>query len=337
MDHDNLIEQAHEGGLDISVEEKTIRAAFDLSFDNLQQKDQRVFLMLGVHPGRVVDREEIAAMTGSSVDGAGAQLERLCDASLLVEVGCHRYTLHDLVRRYVERKAAEMPTADRRQALTALAHHYATRSQQFAEEAGWSLLRYDTPGPRRPPAPLPEGRSQALTWFTSKRANLLDILGELDDGAVGECPHDAIRPAFVSLVAAMAGYLRNNGPWEVAERLHARAAELAPDPVAQAVAYNNLGITHRLLGQVNPSGDGSNAPSLRWPRRKESSPVRSSIRGGSAWVGRTPSTSAGSLPTSVDSWPSGPAIRLQPVSTTARRCDSFATLESSTTCRTTRT
>ena len=157
-----------------------------------------------------------------------------------------RYTLHDLVRRYVERKAAEMPTADRRHALTALVHHYATRSQQFADEAGWSLLSTTRPVRDGPGAPLSEGQSEALTWFTSKRANLLDILGEPDDGAVGECAHDAVRPAFVSLVAAMAGYLRNNGRWEVAERLHARAAELAPDPVAQAVAYH-LGITQRLL------------------------------------------------------------------------------------------
>ncbi len=55
----------------------------------------------------------------------------------------------------------------------------------------------------------------------------------------------------VALIDAMAGYLRNNGPWENAAELHHLAADVAErcgDARARGIALNDLGITYRLLG-----------------------------------------------------------------------------------------
>jgi tetratricopeptide (TPR) repeat protein len=249
----NLIAHAQERSLDIAAEDKTINAAFELSYLSLTDEEKRIFSLLGVHPGRTIDRKDAAALTGALTDQdgqwIGSRLDHLCNMSLLEDAGAGRYTMHGLIRRYATGKARQLPASERDRALAALVGHYLMWAQKCATEAGWALLRHDTPAPRRPLDPLPGGRSRALEWFAAVRLNLLDILDLIDH----EPQRGNIHQALVSLVAALAGYLRNSGPWDTAKRLHARAARQSTEPLASAIAYNNLGITCRLLGQLGLS------------------------------------------------------------------------------------
>jgi tetratricopeptide (TPR) repeat protein len=98
--------------------------------------------------------------------------------------------------------------------------------------------------------PLPErvsgvpaalARTAALDWFEQRRPHLLACL---DDATTNHLHHWVVR-----LTGAMAGFLRNHGPWDQAITLHeaaVRAAAHLADEPARAVALNDLGIMYRL-------------------------------------------------------------------------------------------
>jgi tetratricopeptide (TPR) repeat protein len=83
----------------------------------------------------------------------------------------------------------------------------------------------------------------------------LNLLGCLHHAAehVHAVPESDLGAQLVALTDAMAGYLRNNGPWDTAEQVHENSAGIAKHldyTRAQAVALNDLGITRRLRGNL---------------------------------------------------------------------------------------
>ena len=227
----------------------------DLPYVGLDGEQQLLLTMLGVHPGPIIDREDAAALVGALTDEdghrVGSQLERLCALKLLHDEGDGRYTMHERTRYHAGRRAAALPADVRDRAFDALVCRYAMWSHRYMDKAGWALLRHDTPATHRPPGPVVDGLSGALTWFTKNHENLLAILGLLGQKGV---THERIHPALLSLDFALAGYLRNRGPWNVAKKLHAWAAHRSAEPLAEAIALNNFAITCRLRGQLDPFG-----------------------------------------------------------------------------------
>jgi hypothetical protein len=95
----------------LSAEDDTVAAAFEVSYRHLIPDRKRLFRLLGLHPGSDIDSCAAAALAGSSLAETRSLLDGLHGEGLLTEVGCHRYRMHDLLRRYARSHAADRPAA----------------------------------------------------------------------------------------------------------------------------------------------------------------------------------------------------------------------------------
>ena len=82
------------------AENLSVAAAFDLSYQDLTQGQQRLFRRLGVHPGTDIDAYAAAALDGTDLAAARRHLDGLYDHYLLAEPARGRYRLHDLLREH---------------------------------------------------------------------------------------------------------------------------------------------------------------------------------------------------------------------------------------------
>jgi DNA-binding SARP family transcriptional activator/tetratricopeptide (TPR) repeat protein len=224
--------------LDLAAEHASIRAAFDLSYQHLPAARQRFLRHLALHPGTQIEPHAAAALAGVQLDEATGLLDALHTDSLLIEIGYHRYAMHDLIRTYASTLATHDPTADRRTATDRLLDFY----QHTASTANARLSRLTRPTTAQPgpDLPYPAGPDQALSWLRTERANLLACLANTDDPR-----------RIVALTAGLTELLRRDGPWTDALTLHARAAQVAAslgDKLEHANALHDLATVSRLSG-----------------------------------------------------------------------------------------
>ncbi|MFY1671318.1 ATP-binding protein [Plantactinospora sp. WMMB334] len=226
-----------------------VAAAFDLSYRRLPAGLRRFFRRLGLHPGTEIDPYAAAALDAISPSQARRHLETLYHDHLVDQPNRGRYRMHDLIREYARHRAGRDPARDRAEATNRLLDYY----QHAAQIANRQLAR---PGRHRPddsprtPAALPDihNRQDALAWMNAERGNLAACLGAL---TAGQQTH-----RIVTLAAATAPYLRDNGPWDHAVSLHqaaASAARRAGNRRAQADALRELGTVHRASGNYTPA------------------------------------------------------------------------------------
>jgi DNA-binding SARP family transcriptional activator/tetratricopeptide (TPR) repeat protein len=108
---------------ELSVGDRSVGAAFALSYERLDEPRRRMFRLLGVHPGPEIDVPAAAALAGVARAEANALLESLVDDHLVQQPVTGRYRLHDLVRRHARTVAlAEEPA--RGQALRRVVDFY---------------------------------------------------------------------------------------------------------------------------------------------------------------------------------------------------------------------
>ncbi|HEX6857126.1 MAG TPA: NB-ARC domain-containing protein, partial [Streptosporangiaceae bacterium] len=79
------------------AENLSVAAAFDLSYADLSDAQQRLFRRLGLAPGTDLDAAAVAALDETSLGNARAKLDELYDHHLITEPGPGRYQLHDLL------------------------------------------------------------------------------------------------------------------------------------------------------------------------------------------------------------------------------------------------
>ncbi|WBQ07025.1 AfsR/SARP family transcriptional regulator [Kribbella sp. CA-293567] len=87
-----------------------VEGAFARSYEGLLPSSRRLFALLGLVPGPDVTVPTAAALLGSNLQQAGALLDSLVSANLLVRQG-DRYRMHDLIRLYAEQRAEVEPDA----------------------------------------------------------------------------------------------------------------------------------------------------------------------------------------------------------------------------------
>jgi NB-ARC domain len=163
----------------MATEELSVAAAFDLSYADLTEDQQRLFRRLGLHPGSGIDAAAAAALDETDIATARGRLEALYDQYLLTEPVHGRYRLHDLLGAHARALGARAdPVADRDQATARLLDYY-----QHTVACAEALL-----AGQAAPSPVPSslissaqltalgGRDQALTWLRTERANLLACL-----------------------------------------------------------------------------------------------------------------------------------------------------------------
>lgn len=239
----NLAAETRASLLTLTAEHESVAAAFEVSYRHLDPALQRMFCLLGLHPGAAIEAYAAAALAGTGPAGAAGLLDALHGEGLLTETGHRRYGLHDLLRRYARDHAAGMSGSG--QAVERLLDYY----QHTAARADALITVYTQPGP---PPPLPaellaapdlQDANQALAWVRADRASLLACLD-----AAARAGQDA---RVIALTAGIAGLLRLDGPFPDAVTRHTAAAQAASrldDRLGQANALTDLGSVRWRMG-----------------------------------------------------------------------------------------
>jgi tetratricopeptide (TPR) repeat protein/transcriptional regulator with XRE-family HTH domain len=224
------------------AESLSVAAAFDLSYADLGQVQQRLFRRIGAAPGTEIDAYAAAALDDISLEAARAQLEELYDHHLITEPTLGRYLLHDLLREYA-RALSDGDAADSQAAAGRVVNYYA----HVAVSASKHVATWTTAGGRLPPvsppasAPQLSTSSEATAWLASERPNL--------HAAVRYGATQRMAAHAVAIAAAMGGFLRARGHWEQAAEQYQTAliaAREADDLPGQAGLLDELGLLQQL-------------------------------------------------------------------------------------------
>jgi DNA-binding SARP family transcriptional activator len=117
----HLITETRARLLTVTVENHTVAAAFEVSYQHLDAGLRRFFRYLGLHPGPDIDARSAAALTALPLEQAAGHLDVLHSFRLLSEPVPRRYRMHNLIRQYARGLAAAEGGTDRAEALSRLA------------------------------------------------------------------------------------------------------------------------------------------------------------------------------------------------------------------------
>jgi tetratricopeptide (TPR) repeat protein len=215
---------------EIRYGDKAVRAAFDLSYRDLDDEQARLFRLLTLNPGSEISTEAAAIVAGQEQRPARWMLEALARAHL-IEHGSSdgRWRMHDMVRIYADEKGRARTELDHRGiALDRLLDHY------LAAAADADVHMRALPG--KPVFGRFTRREEALAWLEAERENLV--------GAVGAAATDHPGTA-VLLAAALAEFLdwvRRFDDGITVARLAAAAAASLDNKHGEAKALIDLGI-----------------------------------------------------------------------------------------------
>ncbi len=229
----------------MATENLSVAAAFNLSYADLTDDQQRLFRRLGLQSGADIDGYAAAALDGTGLASARRGLAALYDQHLLSEPAPGRYRMHDLIREHSRALADRLDSdGDREQSVARLLDYY----QRTAARANALIVSQTlTPSPAAGtvPAAVPAlgDRGQGLAWVRAERANLTACL----DRVTGAGQHARV----IALTAGLAGLLASDGPWAEAVARHAtavHAAQVLGNRPGQATALTNLGTARYLTG-----------------------------------------------------------------------------------------
>ncbi|MBO2458358.1 AfsR/SARP family transcriptional regulator [Actinomadura violacea] len=239
------------GLAELATAERGVAAAFTLSYRQLDPGHQRLFRLLGLHPGRDIEPRAAAALAGLDPVEAEDLLEDLLDVHMLQQHEPGRYRFHDLLRRYARDTAATEPPEERHAALTRLLDHY-------VGTAGAAMdVLYPDSAHRRPrlehaaePAVAFRDADEALAWLAAERADLvLSAAYAADNG----------WPAHTgALATTLYRHLYDQALHDDARVLYGKALDAArrrADPAAEGRALTDLGWVHRVQGDPELARD----------------------------------------------------------------------------------
>jgi tetratricopeptide (TPR) repeat protein len=219
--------------------DRSVAAAFRLSYAALPPDQQHMFELLALHPGPDVDGYAAAALAGVALRDAERLLDRLLDAHLIAQHTEGRYQCHDLVRVFAAHTAlAGLPAPTRAAALDRMLDYYL-----HTADAADRLLtphRYRVPltiGRAPQAAPRIEDREAALVWITAELANLVALCRwAAEHGRGDQC---------WQLAFTLRGFFfltKSWDAWMYTHELAVRAAHDVGNRKAEATTLNNLGL-----------------------------------------------------------------------------------------------
>jgi tetratricopeptide (TPR) repeat protein len=249
---DDLIRETRARLLTAAAEDRSIAAAFQLSYQNLEPSRQSFFRLLGQFPGTVLDAYSAAALADVSLGRAVAHLDGLHSDRLFEEVAYRRYRMHDLIREYARSLATAGDSDDRHgQAVERILDYY----QYTAGVSSRYLSRWSRP-PAGDSAPTPaaappigDGR-QALAWFAAEDSNLM--------ACISYAARNSKFARTIDLTSAIAAYLGSNGPRTRAIASHTSAVAAARRlgrHLDEANALHDLGAAQYLAEDFTASAD----------------------------------------------------------------------------------
>jgi tetratricopeptide (TPR) repeat protein len=226
----------------LAAGDRSVQAAFTVSYHHLTPQRQRIFTLLGVHPGPTIDPYALAALADCSLTQARHHLEALHADHLIQETTPGRYQLHDLLRVYAGSLAATADQADTGQATRRVLDYYlytATTADAHMPDYATPTLTITLDLPAHHPVLGTPQRARA--WLDTELATLTTCL-----------EHATAQPDLViALAATLNAYLRVTDAWDQAHRIHhtaLAAAERTHDRLGQATTLHHLGIVYYLRG-----------------------------------------------------------------------------------------
>jgi DNA-binding SARP family transcriptional activator len=225
-----------------------VRAVFSWSFHHLTSGAQRLFRLLGLHPGPDISTAATASLAGIRPGQVRALLAELTRAHLVTEHTPGRYTLHDLLRAYAAELTHALDSHDvRHEATRRMLDHYLHTA--FAAD--------DLLSPARNPIALASpadgctaetfaSYAQAMDWFGQEHTVLITLLGH------------AARLGFDTHVWQLAWslnpYLLRRGQWQdlhVIARFTLTATRRLGDRSEEARAHHGLAGAETQLGRFD--------------------------------------------------------------------------------------
>jgi DNA-binding SARP family transcriptional activator/tetratricopeptide (TPR) repeat protein len=239
------LQQAHSPLTELEAGDRSVAAAFALSYENLDAPQRRVFRLLGIHPGPDFDAHATAALAAVDLPEAERLLESLVDDHLLQEPAPGRYRFHDLVRQHAHAVAlADEPEALRYKALRRVVDYYlhtAHNGSRLLDQQHPPIAVEDAAD--CVPHPLPDSAA-VMAWFDANHCGVVDAQTAAEEAG------------WDTLVWQLAwsldnfhyrrGHLHDNiASWQAG----LTAAERLGDLAVQARAHRRLGLVYAPLGR----------------------------------------------------------------------------------------
>ncbi|KAA2256149.1 tetratricopeptide repeat protein [Solihabitans fulvus] len=231
---------------ELATGDRSVAAAFALSYHHLDEDQQRLFRLLGLHPGADFDLHAAASLAGIGLDDAERQLEHLVDVHLLDQSVLGRYRFHDLLRQHALGVARTVESeARQREALRRLVDcclHTAFAGDRLLFPPR-QPIELDPPSPGSLPRPLADETS-AMAWFDAEHAGLRSV----QQLAAERGWHRAVWQLAWAMNTAHAW--RGNGQDDLASwRAGLAAAGHLDDPACQILAHRRLGDANARVGR----------------------------------------------------------------------------------------
>ncbi|WP_020667760.1 AfsR/SARP family transcriptional regulator [Amycolatopsis nigrescens] len=233
---------------ELATGDRSVAAAFTLSYQHLDAGHKRLFRLLGLHPGTDFDAYQAAALAGIELDEADRLLEELLDVHLLRQPTSGRYQFHDLLRAYAAQLVTEAETDDSRcAALTGMFDHY-LHVASAAMDAVYPKEKHHRPVVSAPgtPAPPLSDSHEAWSWLETERHNLLAAAAHADSRG---------WHAYTGYLSTILyRYLDIGGYRDEALTLHTHALTTARDTGdrdLETKALHGLGIVYWRLGRYD--------------------------------------------------------------------------------------
>ncbi|NYI93271.1 tetratricopeptide (TPR) repeat protein/transcriptional regulator with XRE-family HTH domain [Amycolatopsis endophytica] len=219
--------------------ERSVRAAFALSADQLPASEARLLGLLTRYPGTDFGVPAAAALGGLGTHETDRLLERLYDGHLLTQPSAGRYAFHDLVKSFASEKILDALAPSDRSAAFGRLLDFAVRTTELADRL-IAPLRYRPAIEPAVDAPAPldlATEREALDWLRLEWPNLVALCR-----AAGENGHPTRCWQLAYLLRTFYFLAKLWDAWCDTHRWARSAAEADGDRWALAVTTANLGV-----------------------------------------------------------------------------------------------
>ncbi|MEU3460671.1 BTAD domain-containing putative transcriptional regulator [Streptomyces sp. NPDC006733] len=161
---------------ELAAEDRSVAAAFALSYRSLEPAQRRMFRLLGLFPGTEIGLHAAAALSDTSPAVTDRLLENLVDCQLLDGPRPGRYRLHDLLKVYAARECRRTEEiTDRRAAMGRVLDLYLAAVDDAEERL--RPQRLDRADSGLPSTGLEfRDRAAALAWLDTERGNFAPVI-----------------------------------------------------------------------------------------------------------------------------------------------------------------